>query len=74
MFRCICKIAKMDYDLHHVHLVVHLSVSVSVCLRGTAQLPLDTFSLNSNVSNLMRIFRKSVKIIGVSLKCDKNSW
>jgi len=69
MFRCICKIAKMDYELHYVCLAVHLSV----CPCGTTQLPLDTFSLKSSVSNLMRIFRKSVKIIGVSLKCDKNS-
>ena len=28
LFRCICKIAKMDYELHHVYLAVHLSVCV----------------------------------------------
>jgi len=50
--RCIWKIAKMDYELHHVCLAVYLSV----CLCGTTQLPLDTFSLSWNVSNLMRIF------------------
>jgi len=70
MFRCICKIAEVDYELHHVCLAVHLPV----CRCGTTLLPLDTFSLNSSLSNLMRIFRKSVKIIGVSLKCDKKSW
>ena len=70
MFRCFCKIWKMCYELHHVCLAVHLSV----CPCGTTQQPLDAFSLNLIVSNLMKIFRKSVKIIWVSLKCDKNSW
>jgi len=30
MFRCICKIVKMCYELHHVCLAVHLSVCLSV--------------------------------------------
>ena len=32
MCRCICKIAKMDYELHHVWLSVYLSVCLSVCV------------------------------------------
>jgi len=30
MFRCVCKIAKMDYKFHRVCLAVHLSVCLSV--------------------------------------------
>jgi hypothetical protein len=37
------------------------SVCMSVRLCGTTQLPLDGFPLHLNVSNLMKIFWKSVK-------------
>jgi hypothetical protein len=59
----------MEYELHHVCMAVHLSSSPCVI----TQLPLDGFSLKLSVSNLMKIFRKSVNNNRVSLKCDENS-
>jgi hypothetical protein len=36
VFRCVCKIVKSDYELHHVCLPVCLSVHVSVCKENSA--------------------------------------
>jgi len=41
-FRCVRKIAKSDYKLHHVWLPVRLSIFA----HGTTRLPLDGFSWN----------------------------
>jgi hypothetical protein len=71
MFRCICKIVKMDYELHHVCLAIHLSVCLSMwnnsAPTGRIFITFDCIKFNKN-------FWKSVKIIRVSLNCDKNSW
>jgi hypothetical protein len=60
----------MDYELHNFCLAIH----AYVCPCGTTQLPLYWFSLNLNVSNLMKIFKKCVKKIWVLWKSDMNSW
>jgi serine/threonine protein kinase len=48
----LCILQNRENGFHDVCLAVHLLV----CPCGTTQFPLDAFSLNSNVSNLMKIF------------------
>ena len=56
MFRCICKIAKIDYELHHVCLAVHLSVCLSVwndsAPTGHIFIKLECIKLNENLSKI----------------------
>jgi hypothetical protein len=54
IFRCIRKIAKSDYKLHHVWLPVRLPV----CVHGTTRLPLDGFSWNVIFECFSKMSRK----------------
>jgi len=59
IFRLICKIGKMNYELHHVCLAVHLSVRPC----ETTQLPLDGFSLKLNYQISWKSFENLSEII-----------
>ena len=49
MFRCICKIAKMDYELHHVCLAVYLSVWNNSAPTGHIFVKLECIKFNENL-------------------------
>ena len=53
---CLGAFAKLQKWIMSFIMSAWLFICLSVCLCGTTLLPLDTFSLNSNVSNLMRMF------------------
>jgi len=56
MFRCICKIWKMCYELHHVCLAVHLSVCLSVwnnsATTGRIFIKFECIKFNENLSKI----------------------